>query len=280
MTSDLESTLCAALRAEADRTTEDLDEVVSLRWLAFRLDRVDLELRRRRSRTVTAILVAAAVAIAVVVAVGRAHHRAPDPSNRQRPTVQGGLMISPHPYLPPWFVSSWHLNRQLHARMAPLTTCVPDPRSWGARYVQGTTYIDFNAYPHLDSPDTRVDEWLLQYPDASSAHRVLVDTLQQLETCPRPHDAVDHRIGIDRNADWSWDFDEAFGSQRTRYATPSHRGRPVSVYAMRIARARNVLVVLEDRGITTDRTFFALTTAVGAAVPHFRMTSCYCGPCC
>jgi hypothetical protein len=87
---------------------------------------------------------------------------------------------------------------------------------------------------------------------------------------------LDGPTTINRNRDSSWDYDEAFGSQRTWYPSSAHRGLPVARYDLRVARARNVLVVLEDTGITSQRTRLALTTAVETAVPHFRKVACFC----
>ena len=114
--------------------------------------------------------------------------------------------------------------------MPRLTHCVPAPSRWGARHVQGATYLDLDPWPHHDLPGTRVNEWLLQYPNASAAHRVLVNTLQRLKSCPEPAGASDDPTNINRNRDSSWDYDEAFGSRRTWYKNSAHRGLPVARY--------------------------------------------------
>jgi hypothetical protein len=272
---DFETTLASALEAEADRSTLTLDGLADARRLGFRLNRIDRDRRRHAKRTVEAVtaLTAAAtvVVIAFVMVAGRVDHVTPGRSlTASSSAVPGGLPVESHPYLPRWLTSDWHVVRRPHAPMPRLTHCVPAPSGWGARHVQGATYLDPNPWPHHDLPGTRVNEWLLQYADAYAAHRVLVDTLQQLKSCPGPAEALDDPTEINRNRHSSWDYDEAFGSQRTWYTSSTHRGPPVARYVLRVARARNVLVVLEDTGITSERTRFALTTAVETAVPHFR----------
>jgi hypothetical protein len=278
---DFVTTLASALGAEADRSTLTLDGLADARRLGFRLDRIDRDRRLRAKRTVEAVAAitaaAAVVVIAVVMVAGRVDRIAAGRSlTSPSSAVPGGLPIESHPYLPRWFTSDWRVVRRPHAPMPRLTHCVPAPSRWGARHVQGATYLDLNPWPHDDLPGTRVNEWLLQYPNASAAHRVLVNTLQQLKSCPGPADALDDPTNINRNRDSSWDYDEAFGSRRTWYTSSAHRGLPVARYVLRVARARNVLVVLEDTGITSERTRFALTTAVETAVPHFRKVACFC----
>jgi hypothetical protein len=278
---DFETTLASGLRAEADRSTLTLDRLADARRLGFRLDRIDRDRRRRVKRTVEAVTAATAAAavmvIAVVTVAGRVDHMTPGRSLPSASSaVPGGLPIESHPYLPRWFTSDWRVVRRPHAAMPRLTHCVPAPSRWSAWHVQGTTYLDLNPWPHTDLPGTRVNEWLLQYADASAAHRVLVNTLHRLKGCPGPADAFDDPTNINRNRDSSWDYDEAFESQRTWYTSSAHRGNPVARYVIRVARARNVLVVLEDTGIASQRTRFALTTAVETAAPRFRTAACLC----
>jgi DNA-directed RNA polymerase specialized sigma24 family protein len=273
----LDSTLVAALEDEAEKTVLSVDGVAAARRLEARLDAVD-QSRRPRTRRVAMAVAASVIVIVVAVAlVGRPDQPTVDHSiGKPRPAVAGGLLIRPDPYLPDWFTSDWHVVQEPDAKVPRLTHCIPDLRSWGSLYAQGMTYVDPNPTARRGVAARRVNEWLLQFPDASGAHRALVNTFRRLASCARPPDATNAPGHIDRNPDSSWDYDEAFGSQRTSPSTGRHPTQAAAVYVLRVARARNVLVVLEDTGIPVDRTPATMTAAVRRAVPHYRTFHCSC----
>jgi hypothetical protein len=260
---DFESTLVSALQAEADKTTQTLDTRLAAQRLESRLDAIDRDRRHRTWVKVIAVAAAAAVAVAIVLVAGRQPHRSapippvqPPPS----PTIPGGEVLARNPFLPSWYLPTWHVVRQQAAAPSHLTNCI-DPRDWNAVESRWATYAD------PTHPSTRVNEFVLQYADASSAHHALLDAWHQIKHCPKPDNASD--VGSLDTSPKTPDakYDEGFGRQRLWTATPRHPERPL--YALRVARAGNVLIVVEDTGIPSDRTPYTLTTAVQAALPHY-----------
>ena len=51
--------------------------------------------------------------------------------------------------------------------------------------------------------------------------------------------------------------------------TPGNSGQQYSVYDFRVARAGNVLVVVEDNEFLTDQSSLTLMAAVEGALPHY-----------
>jgi hypothetical protein len=62
--------------------------------------------------------------------------------------------------------------------------------------------------------------------------------------------------------------DERFAWQRSFYP-PASRVAFADFYAIRVARLGNVVVVVEDAGITSDRPDAILTTALERALPTY-----------
>ena len=182
---DFESTLTAALQAEADKTTLAVDTMPAAQRLESRLDAIDRGRRRRTWVTVIAVGAVAVVAVAVVLAGRQTLRSAPlEPIQPPAPTIPGGEVLAADPFLPHWHLSLWDIVRQQAAAPAQLTNCV-DPRDWNAVDSRWATYAD------PANPSTRVNEFVLQYADESSAHRAFLDAWHQIKDCPKPANASD-----------------------------------------------------------------------------------------
>ena len=155
---DFESTLTAALQAEADKTTQAVDTMPAAQRLESRLDAIDRGRRRRTWVTVIAVGAVAVVAVAVVLAGRQTLRSAPlEPIQPPAPTIPGGEVVAADPFLPSWHLSLWDIVRQQAAEPAQLTNCV-DPRDWNAVDSRWATYAD------PANPSIRVNEFVLQTP--------------------------------------------------------------------------------------------------------------------
>jgi hypothetical protein len=136
------------------------------------------------------------------------------------------------------------------------------------------TQVRPSAYPELPltrfkGAPTRINEFLLQYPDPLAADQAMVNAVQRMTQCPSPEQngvlyPDDVRISHDPggvSADASW------GAQRQ--AWPSYSATPFD-YAFHVARADNVLVVVEGT-MPSDRGPTILTRAVRTALPEYRV---------
>jgi hypothetical protein len=258
---DFESTLSAALQTAADDAVRALDTVNAARRMETRLDRVEQERRRLAWGTVIAVAAAMVLAIAVVLAVGQTHPTTPEPGRPAR-HVGGGEVLAQQPFLTNNFDPYWHVVRRKGARPPRLSRCVTDPQTWGADKTQAATYIDPNPSAHDSPPDTRVNEYLLQYGDATAAQGALLGAFHQLKGCPLPAGGVEDPLTINHvSSPRSFEF---FAQQRQW----SNHG--LRVYVLRVARAGNVLLVLEDTGIPSDRSPTILKDAVSQALRRPR----------
>ena len=122
----------------------------------------------------------------------------------------------------------------------------------------------------------RVEEFLLEYAGARSAQRGLTSAAHQMDQCPDPTDPTAEPVGIIRNPHSMYNWDDAFGVERLRWATPAQQGVPVADFDLLVARAGNVLIVLEDTGLTSERTPFRLTLATVRALEHHYRYRCFC----
>jgi hypothetical protein len=216
--------------------------------------------RRRRSagRAVAASVVAIVAVIGIVLAGGQTHPAGQEPVRRpSTPAVPGGEALAQNPYLW-WMAPGWHLARQKGAVPLRLTHCDADPGSWGAVQSQVAVYRN----PH--HPEKWVNEFLLQYPDASSAHQALLSDWRQLKDCPRPAHTSDRRgLNEQRQQIYRKSYDEGFSWARV---WPNFH--PFDLRC--VARAGNVLVVLEGTVWDDDgRIPYLLAQAVRQAVPQY-----------
>ena len=163
-----------------------------------------------------------------------------------------------------------------------LSGCLPDPRTWGAIQTQAATYIDPRSAGHAAIPDTRMNEYLLQYHDPSSAHQAFLNAFRQAKSCVKGGEAPPQRWAAPPHPSPRWDgcgynprsangvralrFDEGFGQQWNEAAlgiAPTNRQT-----VLRVARAGNVLVVIEDATMD-DKNEVWLSNAVYQALPQY-----------
>jgi hypothetical protein len=230
-----------------------------------RLDEVRDRIHTARRRRAATAIGGAAAALAVTIAL-IAHptsHTTPEPAGIP------GEVLAPDPFLSNHQASVWVPRIRLTNTTPPrLDHCLPDPRTWGAVKTQAATYHD----PHSGHAfrNTRMNEYLMQYADASSAHRALLDEFRQAKVCAHGDFAPIQRPG---GGGWVRDptasdgvrvvrYDEGFAAQWGDSAT-----RRYSV--LRVARADNVLVVIEDATMY-DHYYYWLSQAVHQALPHYR----------
>jgi hypothetical protein len=223
--------------------------------------------RRRRTASVALSLAAAVVAVVaagVLLAGGQTHRSSPQPIAPPTPAIPGGEVLAAHPWLAGWELPDGPLVRQVEVRPPRLTHCVDNPRTWGAVESQGATWTK------PTHPSTRVNEFLLQYADATTAHQAFLGAVRQLRHCRSVHPSEGGDLNGQLQTMYAKAYDEGFGWQRLWYTTPHPTNQPSAIYAFRVARAGNVLVVVEDTGIPSDRTPYQLATAVQQALPHYR----------
>jgi hypothetical protein len=203
-------------------------------------------------------------------APGRDHPATPHPAGRPAVSaIAAGEVIKPHPFLQRWDVPPW-VVRVPAASPAPLIHCV-DPRTWGASASRAAAWVDPHPQRHPNYPHTHITEFLLQYPDSSSAHSALVHAALQFRHCPRLPGDVPEPPDFERNRHSEWNWDQAFFAQRA--LAPHGRG---GVFALLVARAGNVLIVDEDTGIPSDRPEYRLTIATLRALRHHDNFRCLC----
>jgi hypothetical protein len=259
-----ESAVVAALRSEADGASQSVDMARASGRLQARLERVDRRRGRIRLGVVAAGAVAAAVIVAVVVA-GRLAHQAsrlsPSEPSPTEPSPTGSMFsLAQAPLLTDTDLSGWQVRRDLDTAPPQLSTCVSDPRTWGAAQAVAATY---SSRPQ---PGYTVNEFVLRFTDLASAHRALLNAWTGLTNCPRQPSAVDDSVpppitnGVVA--------DEYFATQRSFYS-PDHMTAPYDVYATRIARAGNIVVIIEDTGIPSDRPSYMLRFALQRAIPGY-----------
>jgi hypothetical protein len=234
-----------------------------------RLDEVHARIRseRRRRRSAVAGAMVAIVAIAIVaVASGQDQPAVVNPTGPSS-SIPGGEVVKPHPFLRHRDTSWWHGVPRPGTNPPRLIDCV-DPRTWGAVISQAATWVDPHPSAHNNQPGTRMNEFLMQYPDAPSAHQAFLHAARKFAHCPA--------VVVDPLPDFGFipahapNWDEAFGGQTGTTPGPN----PANVYVLLMARKGNVLLVEEDTGLTSDRGECRLSIATERALPHLGTSSC------
>lgn len=218
--------------------------------------------RLRRASVAVGSAAVAAVLVAIALLVNQTPHTTPEPTGP--PSLQ---VLAPDPFLSNHAASFWGPRTRLVNALPPrLSHCIRDPHTWGALNTRAATYVDPRPAARQDPPDTRLNEYVLQYSDPASAHRAIRDALQQARNCPKPPGVFKDPSRIQRNAGDS--YDEYFANQRTWLSAPD--AQPTHVYTLRVARAGNILVVIEDTETASDRSAVWLSLAVDQAVPQYK----------
>lgn len=281
---DLESALIATLQAEADRTSLTVDTAAGLQRLEASFDRID---RDRHHQMIWRTVLAAAAAVLVVASVLLANHlphgnsspAGPPTPEVTRPAEPVRQFVAPQPFLYPYELSKalhWYVIPRPDTAPPRLSHCISDPRSWGAVKTQAATYIDPEPaahHPHLPGR-FRLNEYVLQYTDASSAHRAFLAAFGQLKSCPNPphtHPYPDP-LRIFNNLPTKG---ETFWQQRQ--ASSAATNAPCSgngcdgLYFLGVTRAGNVLLVVENTNLPSERVAFdAMSDAYHLATPRYK----------
>jgi hypothetical protein len=208
--------------------------------------------KRRRALTVTAVGAAVGVVIAGSSQVSQMWRPEPadvvtiDPGSSEAP-----LMLSEDPFL---LVLDVDLVRT-DAAPTSLSTCISSPLRWGAAEYGGVRY----ATPRQATPV--FNEFVLRYDTAVEAHRAVTDAWRQFARCPRPAEVATDPLTAPKPSP-IYDMDEWFANQRATFASAQMRGQPVHLYALRVGRRENVVVVIEDLGVPTDRANLLLEKAL------------------
>jgi hypothetical protein len=255
---EFESSLVTLLRAKAGDASGYVDDAQAAARIDLGLDRIDR--RRRRVRT-AALVAAAAVVVAVLVVLTRV------PLDDSAPLEPSGSLSSLAPVGPYTITSdpfmadgSWeHIVRRPGVEPPRLAPCITDPRTWGAAESRTATYDNSGAEQGV------LNEFVLVYHDPEAAHSSLLDAWQQALACREPAN-VDNPMSPPGPSERSAAiFDEGFANQRAwPPTTPTDQyGR---VYALRVLRSGNVLIVIEDTGIPTDRSEVLMAMAAVTAV--------------
>lgn len=264
---DFESTVVTALQDEADRATLDLDTVAASQRCEAGFERIDRDRQGHMRRTVLTSAAAAVLVVAIALIADQTSRTTPKPTGPPSPEVPGGEVPAPDPFSE---FGGFHVIRLVDTRPPRLSHCTTNPRTWGAIKLQAAAYRGLQPVDDHHLP--RLNEYLLQYSDRSSAHRAFLNAFRQLKRCPNPTDpgGVDP-LNIDRPRGWSSpDYNEGFAQQRERPR--------VGRYVLRVARAGNVLVVVDDTEITSDRSQATLSVAVDQAIPLFKKDPTYFPP--
>jgi hypothetical protein len=140
-----------------------------------------------------------------------------------------------------------------------LSSCLTSPLTWGAAEavgirngVPGQTTLVFN-------------EFVLRYDSVAGAHRAVADAWRQFADCPRTT-AVSTDPFTAPGPSIPYNLDEWFANQRATFASAQTRGQPTPMYALRVARLANIVLVIDDVGAPDDRAEL-LRTREGQAPP-------------
>jgi hypothetical protein len=144
-----------------------------------------------------------------------------------------------------------------------LTTCISSPLTWQARQSHVATYVDSTK------PAAVWNEYVLTFDEVEQARQAVGRVWQQMVDCPTPPVVfVDGLSEQPQPGPTGGVIDEAFAAQRTTFTTvsPGDNDMPIGMYALRVARRGNVVVVLEDEGYPTDRAWVIMTMAIDRAI--------------
>ena len=227
--------------------------------------------RRRVAAAIGAATATLAAAVVLLVGTNRAEPTKTEPVGVPRPDVPGGEVLAPDPFMHN-NANGWHVLRQFGAPAPQLLPCIRVMSTWGATALkaESATYTGTWLGGASRANHARVNEYLLQYADRAKAHRAFLDAFHQLKTC-RPADPNAGPPAIQRpSGPVVPDYDENFAQQRG--------GPHQEVYVLRVARAGNVLVVVEDTGIPSDQTPATQSVAVDQALPLFKKDPTYYAP--
>jgi hypothetical protein len=221
--------------------------------------------RHRRIRLIAAVATTAVVA-ALIVAMGAGQLRdsATPPSPAQPGPDHSGRLLTLSPDL---FTVFGSLPVRVGDPPPVLSGCVSSPLTWGAAESRTATY------ERPGHPGRVYNEFVLRYDTVAGAHSAVLHAWRQFRRCPTPPnvftDPWDLPAAVpsaESTAMPNVKLSEQFANQRARFATAAERGQPLGMYALRVGRRDNIVVVIEDRGDPDDRAERVLRVAMSKAV--------------
>jgi hypothetical protein len=209
----------------------------------------------RRGRQDAATL-AGLVVIVILVLVGTSqidqllHARTPDVV-RTRP---GTLLLADDPFVDPVDTGLVRTG----AAPTSLSPCIISPLTWGAAEARAARSVTpGQVWPVYN-------EFVLRFDNAAEAHRGVAAVWREFTACPRgPAVSTDPLRSPQRYP--RFHLDEWFANQRAVFGSAKMRGQPRSMYALRVARRANIVVVIEDLGVPDDRAEVLLDRALSVA---------------
>jgi hypothetical protein len=260
--SEFEPSVVAVLRARAADGEGTIDDVRARARLRAGLDRADR--RRRRATWGAAALAVAMLATGLtfrtlVVTDGAT----PVPPVGPAPSTAATdhYVLATDPFLTVDDVI-WDYRQRPDVATVLLSACVTDPRTWEAAQTRAATYVVPGTPIHV------MNEYVMQYDDATVAHSRLMDAWTALRDCPsirgpRGGEPLPPLHAL-RAEDKTWLDEETFTPVG---CAPGAAGESRSDCVIRMARRGNIVVVLESSGIPTDRSGTMLTDALDRAAP-------------
>ena len=215
--------------------------------------------RKRRNRVIVGGVAVGMAALVLAMGVTGQTSLAPTPgpATTPSPSPSGSgdtLSLAADPFMT---AADWNLVMSA-APPESLSPCVTDPMTWNAAESRRARYVD------PGQPGTVYNEFVLRFDSAADAHRAIAAAWRTFTDCPTPAEG-DPELPLPLAGSNDYVIDEAFWGQRVD-ATPRHAGSPVSVYAVRVARRGNVLVLVEDIGEPDDRAQHVLHMALSSAL--------------
>ncbi len=176
------------------------------------------------------------------------------------------VTINPGATQPPLTLSDDHFLEALDeglvrtdATPVPLSSCLSSPLAWDAEQSGGVRYVA----PGKTTPV--FNEFVLRYDSVAEAHRAVAIAWRKFGRCPTtPEVATDSLTPPEPFA--RYQLDEWFANQRATFASARRSGLPVHMYALRVARRANIVVVIEDIGASDDRAYDLLDKALSVAI--------------
>jgi hypothetical protein len=185
-----------------------------------------------------------------------------NPTAMPRPPAGPPFALAAKPLLPPSDLTAL-LGHDAIAVTSPalpaLTHCHTDPLEWGAVQAVAANYAN------VEHRTLSVNEYVLRFVDSTRAHRAVSDLRRQMADCATPATVVTDPPS--RAVYRTYTFDESYVTQRSSYTSTPMTGQPTEIYALRVGRQGNVVVVVEDQGYPTDRAALILILAFLRAVP-------------
>jgi hypothetical protein len=253
----LDDALVAALQDSASTAAQSVDTVRARAAVEARWDRVDR--RRRRRIWLVPVAVGAVAAAVIIVIAGRGLREAASlPPAHPSPTPTATTFALPaDPFMTDSEVDAAFptgaFARDTSSSPHQLNPCLSDPRGWGAAQVMAATYRS------RITPTVTLNEYVLRFADAGSAHRALLAGWTGLNSCQSGNQ-------VNPLSDDGGRFDDYFVDQDAHASTPGGR------YELFVTRVGMVVVLVEDTDFPRDESGPAthfLNVPLARAIPGY-----------